>query len=151
MQVHYGTMSKEAERLNGQLDKFKADIKHEVRACMLSLFVGWPALVCMVLREEAAAPPVAELRGSKRTLADVQVDKLTANQKLDLNLERGRLRDDLQQLRDKLATLRNSLEREVNLVRTDMESSKSDTLKWVVVTVVGLLGAGFAAIRLSIH
>jgi hypothetical protein len=81
----------------------------------------------------------------------VQVDKLTANQKLDLNLERGRLRDDLQQLRDKLSTLRNSLEREVNLVRTDMESSKSDTLKWVVVTVVGLLGAGFAAIRLSIH
>lgn len=101
-------MSKESERLNGQLDGFKGDIKHEV-------------------------------------------DKLTANNKLDMNLERGRLRDDLQQLRDKLSTLRNSLEREVNLVRTDMESSKSDTLKWVVVTVVGLLGAGFAAIRLSIH
>jgi formylmethanofuran dehydrogenase subunit B len=29
-EVHYGTMSKEAERLNGQLDRFKADIKHEV-------------------------------------------------------------------------------------------------------------------------
>ena len=43
----------------------------------------------------------------------VQVDKLTANQKLDLNLERGRLRDDLQQLRDRLTTLRTSLEREV--------------------------------------
>ena len=87
----------------------------------------------------------------RHKIAVPQVDKLTANQKLDLNLERGRLRDDLQQLRDKLSTLRNSLEREVNLVRTDMESSKSDTLKWVVVTVVGLLGAGFAAIRLSIH
>jgi hypothetical protein len=48
----------------------------------------------------------------------VQVDKLTANQKLDLNLERGRLRDDLQQLRDRLTTLRTSLEREVSLVRT---------------------------------
>jgi formylmethanofuran dehydrogenase subunit B len=33
-EVHYGTMSKEAERLNGQLDKFKADIKHEVRLFM---------------------------------------------------------------------------------------------------------------------
>lgn len=30
-EVHYGAMSKEGERLNGQLDKFKADIKHEVR------------------------------------------------------------------------------------------------------------------------
>eukprot|EP00892_Ulva_mutabilis_P010925 jgi/Ulvmu1/8204/UM041_0013.1 len=78
-----------------------------------------------------------------------EVDKLTANQKLDLNLERGRLRDDLQLLRDKLTTLRTSLEREVNMVRTEMESSKSDTLKWVIVTVVGLLGAGFAAIRLA--
>lgn len=77
------------------------------------------------------------------------VDKLTANQKLDLNLERGRLRDDLQLLRDKLTTLRTSLEREVNIVRTEMESSKSDILKWVIVTVVGLLGAGFAAIRLA--
>jgi hypothetical protein len=33
-------------------------------------------------------------------------------------------------------------------VRTDIESSKSDTLKWVMITVVSLLGAGFAAIRL---
>ena len=98
-----------------------------------------------------AWPAVSTLRNSHEKDVVVQVDKLTANQKLDLNLERGRLRDDLQQLRDKLSTLRNSLEREVNLVRTDMESSKSDTLKWVVVTVVGLLGAGFAAIRLSIH
>lgn len=32
-EVHYGTMSKEAERLHGQLDKFKVDIKHEV--CLL--------------------------------------------------------------------------------------------------------------------
>lgn len=39
---------------------------------------------------------------------------------------------------------------QVNLVRTDIEASKSDTLKWVIVTVVGLLGAGFAAIRLSL-
>lgn len=106
-EVHHGTVSKDAERMSGQLDTFKSEIKHDV-------------------------------------------DKLTANQKLDLNLERGRLRDDLQQLRDRLTTLRTSLEREVNLVRTDIEASKSDTLKWVIVTVVGLLGAGFAAIRLSL-
>jgi formylmethanofuran dehydrogenase subunit B len=30
-EVHYGTMSKESERMHGQLDNFKADIKHEVR------------------------------------------------------------------------------------------------------------------------
>jgi ABC-type phosphate transport system auxiliary subunit len=81
----------------------------------------------------------------------LQVDKLTANQKLDLNLERGRLREDFQQLRDKLAVLRYSLERELNLVRTNLESSKSETLKWVVVTVVGLMGAAFAAMRLSMN
>lgn len=106
-EVHTAAMSKDTERLQAQLDKFKADIKHEV-------------------------------------------DKLTANQKLDLNLERGRLRDELQQVRDRVMNLNSAMEREVNLVRTQMESSKSDTLKWVVVTVGGLLGAGFAAIRLSL-
>ena len=30
-EVHFGHMTKEAERLNGQLDRFKGDIKHEVR------------------------------------------------------------------------------------------------------------------------
>jgi hypothetical protein len=35
-QVHYGSMSKEAERLNGQLDAFKGDIKHEVRPLLTS-------------------------------------------------------------------------------------------------------------------
>ena len=104
-QVHLAGMSKDTERLQAQLDKFKADIKHEV-------------------------------------------DKLTANQKLDLNLERGRLRDELQQVRDKVVQMNSTSEREVNSVRTYVESSKSDTLKWVVVTVSGLLGVGLAGIRL---
>lgn len=50
----------------------------------------------------------------------IKVDKLTANQKLDLNLERGRLRDDLQLLRDKLTTLRTSLEREVRRLHSTL-------------------------------
>ena len=30
-----------------------------------------------------------------------EIDKLTASQRLDLNLEKGRMRDELQMLRDK--------------------------------------------------
>jgi len=106
-QVHLASMSKDTERLQAQLDKFKADIKHDV-------------------------------------------DKLTANQKLDLNLERGRLRDEVQQVRDKVIQINSECMKELNVVRTMIETSKSDTLKWVVVTVGGLLGAGLAAIRLVI-
>ena len=34
-----------------------------------------------------------------------EVDKLTASQRLDLNLEKGRMRDELQALRDREAEL----------------------------------------------
>lgn len=60
------------------------------------------------------------------------------------------MRDEMQQVRDKVFSVQSALEKEINSVRTEIETSKSETLKWVVVTVGGLLGAGFAAIRLSL-
>ena len=30
-EVHHGTVSKDAERMSGQLDTFKSEIKHDVR------------------------------------------------------------------------------------------------------------------------
>jgi hypothetical protein len=41
-----------------------------------------------------------------------EIDKLTASQRLDLNLEKGRMRDELQMLRDKS----NELEIKVHLL-----------------------------------
>ena len=67
---------------------------------------------CIIHDKKSLVLAVLVVKGS----LVLQVDKLTANQKLDLNLERGRLRDDLQLLRDKLTTLRTSLEREVRLL-----------------------------------
>lgn len=113
-EVYSGAMNKEAERLSGQLAAFKSDIKHDVRlldTCiqvMPGLMFAAAGYYCCV---------------SLIFCAFLQVDKLTANQKLDLNLERGRLRDDLQLLRDKLTTLRTSLEREVCVIHFDLLGS----------------------------
>lgn len=33
-EVHHGTLSKDSERMSGQLDTFKSEIKHDVCFCL---------------------------------------------------------------------------------------------------------------------
>lgn len=80
-----------------------------------------------------------------------EVDKLTASQRLDLNLEKGRMRDELQMLRDKANELEIQLDKEVNALRAAMEQSKNDTVKYVLGLMLALLTAGLGAARLVLH
>ncbi|EFN59866.1 hypothetical protein CHLNCDRAFT_49741 [Chlorella variabilis] len=104
-----------------------------------------------------------------------EIDKLTASQRLDLNLEKGRMRDELQMLRDKsneleikarsflnreggreclagrvaLAAL--PMDKEVNSLKAAMEQSKNDTVKYVLGLMLALMTAGLGAARLLMH
>lgn len=74
-----------------------------------------------------------------------EIDKLSASQRLDLNLEKGRMRDDLQQMRDKTVELEIKLDREVNDIRAGMEKAKNDIIK----STIAIMGT-FSAIAFTI-
>uniref|UniRef100_A0A1D2AFQ8 Protein FMP32, mitochondrial n=2 Tax=Auxenochlorella protothecoides TaxID=3075 RepID=A0A1D2AFQ8_AUXPR len=80
-----------------------------------------------------------------------EVDKLTASQRLDLNLEKGRIRDELQSLRDMATEMEIKVDKEVNSLKAAMEQSKNDTVKYVLGLMLALMTAGLGAARLVLH
>jgi len=69
-----------------------------------------------------------------------EIDKLTAAQRLDMNLEKGRMRDDLQGMRDKTTELEIKVDRDVNELKSALEKAKNDTIKSVI-TILGTFSA----------
>jgi len=85
-----------------------------------------------------------------RTELRYEIDKLTGSQKLDLNLERGRTRDEIAKQNDRIMSIDGRLDREVNLIRTQIEASKNDMLRYSVATLASLGAVTLGAIRLML-
>lgn len=79
-----------------------------------------------------------------------EVDKLTASQRLDLNLEKGRMRDELQALRDKSNDLEIQIDKEINALKAAVELTKNETIKYSLGLMFGLLTIGLGVIRLLV-
>ena len=77
-----------------------------------------------------------------------EVDKLTASQRLDLNLEKGRMRDEMQALRDKTNELEIKMDKETNSSKAAMEQTKNETIKYCLGMMFAYSTAGLAVIRL---
>lgn len=75
------------------------------------------------------------------------IDKLQASQRLDLNLEKGRIRDEMQNALDKSADVDTRLDREIYIMKTNIESSKSDIIKYCVGTIVSTTAVGLGMLR----
>ena len=60
------------------------------------------------------------------------MDKATSGQRLDLNLARGRIRDDMQGSETKLAAQTSRLDKDINSLRTHLEAMKNETIKYSV-------------------
>ncbi|KAL6753110.1 hypothetical protein V8C86DRAFT_2734331 [Haematococcus lacustris] len=75
-----------------------------------------------------------------RTEVRHENDKLVASQRLDMNLEKGRMRDDLQLIRDKTTELAIKVDRDINELQSAIEKSKNDTIKSVI-TILGTFSA----------
>ncbi|KAK9906789.1 hypothetical protein WJX75_008065 [Coccomyxa subellipsoidea] len=76
-----------------------------------------------------------------------EVDKLSASQRLDLNLEKGRMRDELQALRDKSNEMEIKMDRETNALKAAVEQSKNEVLRYSLSMILALMAAGLTAAR----
>ena len=76
------------------------------------------------------------------------IEKLTSSQKLDLNLEKGRIRDELQAQDNKVTQTELRLDREINGMRTNIEATKNEIIKYSVGTLVSMATVSLAVMRL---
>ncbi|KAJ9561841.1 hypothetical protein OSB04_007001 [Centaurea solstitialis] len=77
-----------------------------------------------------------------------EVDKVKAGQRLDLNLERGRTRDELSNQNQETTNLTNKLDREIHLLRAEVEAAKYDVIKYCIGTLVSISAVGLAVLRI---
>ncbi|KAK8965195.1 hypothetical protein KSP40_PGU005813 [Platanthera guangdongensis] len=77
-----------------------------------------------------------------------EIDKVTAGQRLDLNLERGRLRDELAKHSAETSDLTNKLDREIHALKAHLEAAKYDVIKYCIGTLVSISAVGLAVIRI---
>lgn len=76
-----------------------------------------------------------------------EIDKVTAGQRLDLNLERGRIRDELANQNAETNNLTNKLDREIHTLRAQLEAAKYDVIKYCIGTLVSISAVGLAVLR----
>ncbi|CAA7391956.1 unnamed protein product [Spirodela intermedia] len=77
-----------------------------------------------------------------------EIDKVTAGQRLDLNLERGRTRDELAKQNAETSELTNKLDREIHALKAQLEGAKYDVIKYCIGTLVSITAVGLAVIRI---
>ncbi|CAI0392936.1 unnamed protein product [Linum tenue] len=77
-----------------------------------------------------------------------EIDKVNAGQRLDWNLEKGRIRDELTQQKADTTHLENKLDRETHALRAQLEAAKYDVTKYFVATSFSLCAVGLAVVRI---
>uniref|UniRef100_A0A803L708 Uncharacterized protein n=1 Tax=Chenopodium quinoa TaxID=63459 RepID=A0A803L708_CHEQI len=77
-----------------------------------------------------------------------EIDKVTAGQRLDLNLEKGRIRDELANQTAETNNLTNKLDREIHALRAQVEAAKYDVIKYCIGTLVSISAVGLAVVRI---
>ena len=75
-------------------------------------------------------------------------EKVSTSQKLDLNLERGRIRDDLQTNAAQTSQMEIRLDREIGNMKTTIEAAKSDIIKYSLASVMSMAAVGMSLMRL---
>lgn len=105
---------------------------------------------CLLLNPHDHAPP-SLLNGRQQMILlgfRYEIDKLTASQRLDLNLEKGRMRDEMQALRDKTNELEIRMDKETNSLKAALEQTKNETIKYCLGMMFAFTTAGLAVARL---
>ncbi|XWS42127.1 hypothetical protein CRYUN_Cryun17cG0142200 [Craigia yunnanensis] len=77
-----------------------------------------------------------------------EIDKATAGQRLDLNLERGRIRDELSNQNAGTSNLTNKLDREIHALKAHLEAAKYELIKYCIGTLVSISAVGLAVVRI---
>lgn len=107
----------------------------------------------MSTSQQSAAREIERLKGElERMRSDLkhEAEKISSSQKLDLNLEKGRNRDELQKQNDRVTSIDMRLDREVNAIRAQMEAGKNDMLRYTMGSVVAIGSLLLAAVRIML-
>ena len=104
------------------------------------------------LRETAAASrhQTETLVGENDKLrADMKdnIERITQSQKLDLNLEKGRMREEYAKLESTSNATEARVDRELSAMKTQMEAAKTEIFRAGVGALVSLSALGLAALR----
>ncbi|XP_068645866.1 protein FMP32, mitochondrial-like [Aristolochia californica] len=132
--VSKGQMQKSEMIQDANLSKFKSEVKSSQEHHF-----------SLLQREtEKLRGDIDKMRSELR----YEIDKVTAGQRLDLNLERGRLRDELANQSAETSNLTNKLDREIHSLRAQLEAAKYDVIKYCIGTLVSISAVGLAIIRI---
>lgn len=77
-----------------------------------------------------------------------EMDKVSAGQRLDLNLERGRIKEELANQSAETSNLTNKLDKEINALKMQLEASKYEVIKYCIGTIVSVYALGLALLRI---
>jgi uncharacterized protein HemX len=75
------------------------------------------------------------------------LDALNARAKVDLNVEAMRLRDELRKAQDLWSRQEARLELDIGRVRTSIEASKNEMIRYTLATIFSLTAVAFGAMR----
>lgn len=76
-----------------------------------------------------------------------EMEKVSAGQRLDLNLERGRQREELTKQNTETSNLTNKLNKEIHALKTQVEASKYEVIKYCIGTIVSVIALGLGLLR----
>ncbi|MCO5612898.1 hypothetical protein L7F22_067170 [Adiantum nelumboides] len=76
-----------------------------------------------------------------------EMDKVTAGQRLDLNLERGRIKEELASQSAETSNLTNKLDKDFNALKLQLEASKYDVIKYCIGTIASVYALGLGLLR----
>ncbi|KAG8362836.1 hypothetical protein BUALT_BualtUnG0032600 [Buddleja alternifolia] len=125
------------------LSKFKTEVKSS--QCFLELiYAQRPSFLIAATRDKNSKSDIEKMRSELR----YEIDKVTAGQHLDLNLEKGRIRDELNNQNQETTNLTNKLDREIHELRAQLEAAKYDVIKYCIGTLASVSAVGFAVIRI---
>ncbi|XP_050364997.1 uncharacterized protein LOC126783556 [Argentina anserina] len=80
-----------------------------------------------------------------------ELDKVAAGARLDLNLEKGRMRDEFSNQNAETANLTNKLDREIQAVKALVETGKYEVIKYCIGTLVSMTAVGIAVLRIMMN
>lgn len=136
-----------AQSFVSKSDLQKNSMMHEAALSKLMADVksSQEARISGVQREtEKVRTDIDKLRSEMR----YEMDKVTAGQRLDLNLERGRIREELANQSAETSSLTNKLDMEIHALKTQLEASKYEVIKYCIGTIVSVYALGLALLRI---
>ncbi|KAL3630110.1 hypothetical protein CASFOL_023094 [Castilleja foliolosa] len=134
--VSKGEMQKNEMTQESNLSKFKTEVKS-------SQFIDHHFSL-LQHETEKLKNDIEKMRSELR----YEIDKVTAGQRLDLNLERGRIRDELNNQNQETTNLTTKLDREIHALRAQLEAAKYEVIKYCIGSLASVAAVGLAVIRI---